>query len=162
MKKLTAYCLLFIFVFNLIGYSVILELDRHFVRQEMEEQIRLHPGACSVIEVPDNSHDLKRLSRNEIEYLGNRYDVLYEFRTLTMSVFHCIRDIREENLVKTAGLVNHKHYCLSLYEHLIKDAIPVYPVTPGKTAMSTVEFLHGHGHYDPVTPHTWSPPPELS
>lgn len=162
LKKILPSLLLVILLANIFGYQLILELDRSLVRKTMRDLIEAGTDRYTIIRVPavSGNPDLRRLDEKEIEYQGHMYDVIREFCDGSSIVFHCVRDIREENLARASARNSQKNLFSFLFQHLITQAMPAAAriETPGiSTAISYPPVVSNHSSAYRLT---HSPPPK--
>ncbi len=164
MKKAFALSLLFFILFNSMGYYILFELDKLIVRKEMNAQIFGNPTnlICLTIEKGDQNPLFHRLDDKEIEYKGRLYDVFREIDKGDSKLIFCIPDTKEEQLYAGLKRINHNKQRSSLWDHLVKIALP-------EGAKNLVYITPDILKFPPLKIHllssvlpTWSPPPELS
>ena len=126
MKRIFAFALLILFLFNTIGYYFIFEIYKYRVKKEIQNA--MHPGSVSVtiLKIVDIQQDpqFQRVEKKEFRYKGALYDVIKEVRTGRTTIFYCIHDKKEEDLLSAMNALNKNKFLLSLWQHLIKIAIP--------------------------------------
>ena len=124
LKRIFAFALLILFLFNTIGYYFIFEIYKYRVKKEIQNAI--HPGSVSVtiLKIVDIQQDpqFQRVEKKEFRYKGALYDVIKEVRSGRTTIFYCIHDKKEEDLLATMNTVNKNKFLLSLWQHLIKIA----------------------------------------
>ena len=164
LKKLFALSLLFFILFNSMGYYFLFELDKLMVRKEMNAQLS---GTalnliCLTINKGEQNPYFHRLDSKEIEYNGRLYDVFREVNKGDSKLIFCIPDTKEERLYAGLKRINHNKQRFSLWDHLVKIALP-------ERAMNLVFITPDILKFPPLKIHllssilpTWSPPPELS
>ncbi len=163
-KKILAYTLLCLFLFNTMGCFFIFEMNKYLVKREMQEVIRHQNRIFTRLVVPmaDFNPDLQRPEKHEIRYKGNMYDVVSEQRCGDAVVFYCIRDHKEEMLLAGLKKVNNTRYSLLLHDHLVKIALPLNALIlqhPCITADYPKIFVVKRYSW---FLNTWSPPPEIA
>ncbi|MGZ4054856.1 MAG: hypothetical protein ACXVPU_19140 [Bacteroidia bacterium] len=112
MKKAGIILLLFVFLFNTIGYYIVFKAEQWQLQDEISAQIRsgsIPDSDPRVTKIIINRSELKNegISENddEITYKEHLYDVAKVIKNKTSITFYCINDTREESLL--AGLDNH-------------------------------------------------------
>lgn len=159
-----AYILLFFFLFNSVGYYFIFELYKYHVKKELQTVAAKGSADLTILMITDPDHDreFQRIEKKEIRFKGFLYDVIKEVQSGRTTLFYCIHDRKEENLLATMNTVNNSKFLLSLWQHLIKIAVP--PVSVALMDQSPVKILFPHISFklSSVLLGTWSPPPELS
>jgi len=125
-KKLLAFSLLFLLLFNFMGYYIIFEVNRYQIRKEMEPStIGLRP--ITVIEIADSDtcNALRWVNDREFVYHGNLYDVIYTSPRSTKTVYYCVHDKKEENLVKAFQHANTSKLTQALWNLIVHSAVQV-------------------------------------
>jgi hypothetical protein len=147
-----------------MGYYFIFELHKYNINKEM--QTRTHKGstALTILKISDTEIDreFQRVEKKEIRYKGLLYDVIKEVPGGRTTIFYCIHDKKEENLLAVMNTVNKNKFLLSLWDHVIKIAIPHLEMPlanpyAAKIIFPRITVLLGSVHLT-----KWSPPPELS
>jgi hypothetical protein len=130
LKKAAASFLLFIFLFNSMGYYFLFEVNRALVKREMTAQMQRSGVKLSILRISDpvRNPDFKRLDKREFLYQGKMYDILKEVKKGAVSIFYCIHDEKEQKLLAGFKKVCHSKLSHFLSEHVVKTALPV----PGK------------------------------
>ena len=125
-----------------------------------------HEGNTSltVIKIfdPSGDPDFKRVERKEFRYKGALYDVIREVKSGRVTIFYCIPDKKEEDLLAAMNRVNKNKFLLSLWQHVVKiawstpdfDFTDSYPVDILFPKIS----VPLHSAFQQI----WSPPPERS
>jgi hypothetical protein len=164
LKKTLAYLLLFLFLFNTVGYYFIFELYKYHVKKEMQTQANKESGAFTIIKIADAQFDreFQRVEKKEIRYKGLLYDVIKEEQSGRTTIFYCIYDKKEENLLATMKTVNKNNFLLSLWDHMIKIAMPHFDIALTNSFPEKVLFPQISISLYSVHIAIWSPPPELS
>ena len=164
MKKQLASILLFFFLFNSTGYYFIFELYKYHVKKEMQALTAKGSVELTILRITDADHDpgFQRVEKKEIRYKGSLYDVIKEVRSGGTTIFYCIHDKKEEKLLATMNTVNKSKFLMSLWQHLIKIAIPPVNMTLMDQSPVKIVFPHISIALSPVLLGTWSPPPELA
>lgn len=109
-----------------MGYYLIFEIKKSILKKEMRSVIRNGARNYIVIKVFNVgcNKDFHRVEKNEILYKGNLYDVISETRSGASSIFYCIHDAKEEFLLVGFKKICKNSQVVSLYENLIKVALP--------------------------------------
>lgn len=131
-----------------------------------ELQSTAHSGSASptILKIVDllQDHQFQRVERNEIRYKGSLYDVIKEVQSGRTTIFYCIHDKKEEELLATMNAVNKNKFLLSLWQHLIKIAITPIDITLTTPFSVNLLFPQITIALHSVIANKWSPPPELS
>ena len=164
MKKIPAYLLLFLFLFNSTGYYFIFELHKYQVKKKIQVHADKSSAALTVIKVSGTEDDpcFQRIEKKEIRFNGSLYDVIKEVRSGETTIFYCIPDKKEENLLSVMKTINKNKFLLSLWDHVIKIAIH-HPALPlADPSVSKLLFPRISVSLRSVLLTKWSPPPEVS
>ena len=163
-KKALTFLVLLLFLFNILGYYFIFEIYKLKVKQEMRRSTHHGSTSLAVLKIidPSSDPDFKRVERKEFRYKGSLYDVIREVKSGPVTIFYCIPDKKEEDLLAAMNRVNKSKFLLSLWQHLITVAwsspglafTDTHPVDIIFPAMSVP--LHS------ALMQNWSPPPERS
>jgi hypothetical protein len=147
-----------------LGYYFIFELHKYHVKKEIQANSNKISPALTIIKIMDaeSDHEFQWVEKKEIRYKGLLFDVIKEQHRGRMTIFYCIHDKKEENLLATMNSVNKNKFLLSLWDHVIKIAITPFDMALTNTTPEEVVFpqLLVALHSVPVV--TWSPPPEHS
>ena len=164
LRKTLAYLLLFLFLFNSLGYYFIFELYKYHVKKEMQVQATKDSEVVTILKIAEAEHDpaFQRVEKKEIRYKGSLYDVIKEVQVGRTTIFYCIHDKKEEILLATMNSVNKSKFLLSLWQHLITIAIPPIQMTLTNPFPVKLLFPHISVTLPTVLIGTWSPPPEFS
>jgi hypothetical protein len=162
LKKTLAYFLLIIFLFNTMGYYFIFEIMKSHIRKEMQTRANLGSTSLTIIKISDlkNNNEFQRVEKKEIKYKGLLYDVIKEVQTGEGAIFYCIHDNKEENLLMAMKTVNGNKFLVSLWDHLIKIAIPLSDFPMTNTLFSKMIFPRISVSLRSVFLAKWGPPPE--
>lgn len=130
----------------------------------MQIQANMGSTALTILKIADAKYDreFQRVEKKEIRYKGFLYDVIKEVQIGRTTIFYCIHDKEEENLLAAMKTVNKNKFLLSLWDHLIKIAIPHYEMTLTHTYSAKVIFPRISVSLHSVLITKWIPPPELS
>ena len=163
-KKIIACILLFLFLFNTMGYYFIFELNKFFVRKEMQRITLQMPLSYTrlVVQGGVNNPDLVRIHRNEISYKSRLYDIAREEQFGPSIIFYCIPDTKEESLSAEFKRVNNNRYCLALQDHLIKIALLKPHLVLDQPKVAIIKYMPYK-----ITSYSWflsiwSPPPNVA
>ena len=124
-KKILVFSLLFLLLFNFMGYYLIFEVNRDQIRKEMKSA-SLGSHTITVIEIlnSDLVSGLRWVDKREFVYQGNLYDVIYTSVRSNKTVYYCIHDKKEESLVKAFQHANTSRLTLALWNLMVHMAIP--------------------------------------
>lgn len=102
MKNATAFFLLFIFTLNLGGTYVIFKIQQHQIRREIKQEIKKgisEKDLTSITVSSENENELIWKDHEEFSYKGMMYDVVHVEILNKTTIYHCISDIQENNLI---------------------------------------------------------------
>jgi len=161
-KKTLIFSLLFLFLFNTLGYYVIFELSKFLIKKEMREMVSRQTSAVTVLTVPDaeNNPDLRRIDKREILFKHKMYDIIREVRQGKSITFYCIRDTKEENLLAGFKKINTNRITLALLKNLITAALPEYPAKIDLSDFSLFQYFSATSSLSFISFPPLSPPPE--
>ncbi|MEI6888989.1 MAG: hypothetical protein ACOYM0_08885 [Bacteroidales bacterium] len=98
-RKLTIYFLLSLMVFQTTGFYLVFEVNRFLVKREVSARISSDSKLpIETIVVSGINPSLKFIGKNEIEYKGRMYDVVYRTRHGDSTVLYCVHDVREDTI----------------------------------------------------------------
>ena len=123
MKKILSLGIILVILTNSMGYYVIFEINRYFIRKEMRET----NGAGKkifILEIPDPMNDEKILWTDKHELIVNNhlYDVIYTYDQGNKILIYCYRDLKEENLLDLYQKANSSKITQALWHLLSKMA----------------------------------------
>ena len=130
----------------------------------MQTQSGKSPGTMTILQIADilNNSEFQRVEKKEIRYQGLLYDVIREVQNRKTTIFYCIHDKKEENLLGIMKTVNKNKFLLSLWDHIIKIAIPPFEMPASGPSALKVIFRQSSVSLHSALLAIWSPPPELS
>jgi hypothetical protein len=164
LRKTLVYAILIIFLFNSMGYYFCFELDKYLIKKEMRLAIHQKPVHYFVFKInnADHDHELRRLSKHEIEYKNQLYDVVREITKGQARVFICVHDSKEEALNSGLKMAQGRKLQVAFLDNLTKITFPESHICVYNTTMSAISYpVISVSLRSPVLP-TWSPPPEFS
>lgn len=176
MKRVFAALILLLFLFNIMGYYFVFSYNQLLVRNEMKGLIKAGYFEDSYIVLkivnPSLNPDFKRVDKGEFEYKGLLYDIVSEKKESNFTIFRCINDKNEENLLagfhhyfELASSQNNPvkaRHALALLYHVIKLALLENrwnqpPVVPEKISFLNPILPLSSIFYPPAFP-----PPEFA
>ena len=162
MKKLFTCLLLILFLFNTLGYYFIFECYKRHVRKEIQARANKNTVPLTILRIADIGFDreFQRIEKKEIRYKGSLYDVIREVQSGRTTIFYCIHDKKEEALLAAMNAVNKNKFLLSLWQHLIKIAIPPIEVDCANPIAIQVIFPQITVKLPSVIESKLNPPPE--
>ncbi|MEI7660609.1 MAG: hypothetical protein WCK34_00345 [Bacteroidota bacterium] len=174
MKKLAVIAVLTLFLVNTIGCYIVFRYNQYLIQQEMIARIRcgiFHENIVTLkILNPERDPQFRRIKDSEFSYFGRMYDQVAERKTGDTSVFFCLQDTREDDLLadysqhlrRTGNSSHQDNPMLTLLYTLFTQAlIPQHsPVLQGDGI--TFHFPVSAQVIIPVYLAPFAPPPELS
>jgi hypothetical protein len=172
LKNAFVFLLLTAFAFNIGGPFVILKIQQHQIKQEIERQIKTGIPENELTQITissENQKDLFWKDRNEFRFRGNMYDVVrVEIVNATTKVYHCIPDGQETKLIakyfkdlqKRRKDKNNRFNTVKTVKFIEKtNLLPqkLEGAVASKTAKARSVY---ENHYSPLAPEISSPPPK--
>jgi hypothetical protein len=109
MKKVAAIFLLSIFLFNTVGYYIAFQAVQYQIKAEVKSEIikGLPIDKLEIVIISKNNLSKVEWFENgdEMEYNGNRYDIVKITKNETSTTYYCMNDKQEEQLF--SNLDNH-------------------------------------------------------
>jgi hypothetical protein len=166
-----------LFLFNTMGYYFVFSYSRHLFRSEMRQCIKAgyFERSCVVLKIKDPSRcrDFERIGKDEFRYRNSLYDIVSEYRSGDTTVFICINDKKEEQLlagfhqfIENATFQNDPvkaSHAIAMNLHLIRIALitatynPLPPQNPVTLSFNNKTYFLSSILYPPP-----SPPPKFS
>jgi hypothetical protein len=164
LKKVLVYTTLALFLFNSIGYYLLFEMNQYLIKKEMSREIVKNQKPLIMLCIADveQDDDFRRIHKGEIQFKGKMYDIAREYKSGHTSVFFCLQDTREDNLM--AGLTKahlHKLY-QALWEQLTTITFPEQPIDMCSTSSARFSFPRFNASLQTTWLQTLSPPPKLA
>lgn len=159
MKKVAAYFLLSIFLFNTMGYFVVFKFSQYQIKEAIKKDIEngVIDNALTSFEI--KNADLSSINwtdgEDEFEYNGNRYDIVHQIATKNGITFFCINDAQEGKLFSNLDghIKNHvtptkpekNNSTKSLTDDVVKfcskDTFTVKAILPSTITKSFLPFI---------------------
>jgi len=161
-KQILVYIILAFFLFNSLGYFFLFELEELLVEREMAEEIQERQIPLVVLRIAGDERDagFRRTGAREIEYNGDLYDIVREYRHGDVLVFYCLRDSREEQLLAGLKTAQSHKLCHALWEQVITIPCPCPVPESGGISVSGFLFPRFISPLHSAWLRTWSPPPK--
>ncbi len=109
MKKVLSLFLLFIFLFNTVGYYFAYKSFQYQVKSEVQSEIKSGYDSDDLKTLTINKNDLHNIewfdSGKEMRYNNKMYDIVRSTETSASITFYCIHDTKEESVL--ANLEEH-------------------------------------------------------
>jgi hypothetical protein len=162
LKKVFLYFVLFLFLLNTTGYFLVFEVQKYHVKKTMQSLVKKPGNSIVILELNDSEgkREFQRTDRSEIRHNGSMYDVILEIPKGETTVFYCIHDSREENLLAMMKIMNNKKMMQLIWEQVVKIAFPRVLTEPVLLASSELEFQYLNESVFPVFLTREGPPPK--
>ena len=101
MKKIAALIVLILFMVNTMGFYIVFRYNQFVIRREMMAMI-MHgegSGKIVVLRITENDKNFRRIDKEEFAYHGKMYDMVSEDTRGDTTIFYCLHDKKEEELV---------------------------------------------------------------
>jgi hypothetical protein len=108
MKKAGSIFLLFIFLFNTMGYFIAFKINQEAIRRGMRKDIENGIINSSVSKIVIENSELASVNwieNDEFEYNNERYDLIKKSENSSNIIFYCINDSKESSLF--SGMYEH-------------------------------------------------------
>lgn len=104
MKKIVPLFLLSLFVYNIVGYTLLFKIEQYQAKEAIEEKIKstLPENLLTVVEVKKNKKNefqFLDFDEKELIYKGNRYDIVKTISTKDATFYYLLNDKQEQKLV---------------------------------------------------------------
>ena len=164
MKKAVAAFLLVLFIFNSAGYYCLYELNRFQVKKAVHSSNTTHPYSLTVLKIRDADRDpsFQRLDKLEIRFNGNMYDIIKEVKTEKFTIFYCLRDTKEEDLLAVMKTNNSEKTKPGFLMNYITLVLPHIQMAMHELTAIQIVFPHLTLNLNPIQLSTWTPPPEVT
>jgi len=175
MKKTAALFLLFIFLFNTVGYFIAFKAVQSEIKREAKTEIShdlINKKLTSITINKKKLVDIKWLeSGKEMLYNNKLYDIVKTTETSSSITFYCINDTKEESLF--ANLEDHINTHIAankpinsgnqkkVTDNVIKLYFPNEHSINFISSISAFQFFPANGTYLSTLIETDSPPPEF-
>jgi hypothetical protein len=172
LKKLAVIAVLLVFMVNTMGYLVILRYNQYLIQQEMLARIRCGAFHNKILILkilhPEQEKQFRRIEKTEFTYFGKMYDVAAEEKSGDTTVFYCLHDKKEEDLLadysiylRRNGDSTHKdNSILAMLYNLITQALIQQPTMAVQGQGIEFHFPISEQIIIPVYLVHFAPPPE--
>jgi hypothetical protein len=135
-----------------MGYFVVFRYNQYVIRKEMMARIRNgtlpHNYVLLKICNPEKEKQFRRISKTEFSWYGSMYDVVIERKNGDTTLFYCLHDKKEENLLANFSIYLKRHRdssrkansALALLHNLITQALIQNPSVPPQGQGITFHF----------------------
>ena len=174
MKRLFALALVFILLYNTLGYYLVFSYNRFLLRKEIHGLIRNHrlDDQCIILTFafPQKTMGFSRINQTEFVYKGVLYDIVSEEIHEGGITIRCLADQKESELI--AGFTHsfdllhdrnhpgHSRHLAFLLQHMIQQALPE-TIVAGTLPFPSM-FTHANRFFPLASPDITpeNPPPE--
>lgn len=176
MKKLTAYIVLILFIYNLIGYYIVFKGWQTGIRYEIKAQIRHNSKSATYQTFKFSKADLSQKKivlewekDDEFCFEQNMYDVKSRKETADSITFICINDRKEKKLIdQLQAYVNQQHNNtqskrsnpFKIFDNLVKDYCAAQLVIKNIDKGITFNKPSSSPHFYSAFLEVLSPPPK--
>ena len=158
---------------NTMGYLVIFKYNQYLIQHEMIARIRC--GAfhdkITILRIyhPELKKQFRRVEKTEFTWFGKLYDVVAEGKSGDTTIYYCLHDKKEEDLLADYALYLRRngdtsrrdHSILAMLYNLITQALIQQPSLAGQGQGTEFHFPVSNQIIFPVYPVHFAPPPEL-
>jgi hypothetical protein len=175
-KKIFSILLLFLFLFNTLGYYFVFKVNQSIIQSEIRGMIS--SGLLNVkytlvtVDHPESNPQFKMMDHNEFTYCGQLYDIVSASVKGNTTWFYCYNDKQEERLISGferiqnldpgCGSSHKTKHTTALIYHLITMALIKDPIMVDYPQPLKVTFGYTQDHPFPAFQIPLSPPPKLS
>jgi hypothetical protein len=172
LKKLAAIVVLIIFMVNAMGYLIVFRYNQYLIRQEMVARIRCGAFPDKIVLLkflhPEREKQFIRLEQTEFTYIGKLYDVVAEGKSGDTTLFYCLHDKKEEDLLADYTLYLRRNgdssqkdnSILALLYNLVTQALIQNPSIPPQGQGIAFQFPFSKILITPVYLVHAAPPPK--
>ena len=155
-----------------MGYYVVFRYNQYRLQQEMVSRIRCGEFHDKIFILklfhPERENQFLRLKDSELSYFGKLYDVIAERKSGDTTLFYCLHDKKEEDLIADYSLyLKHNgdtrrkdHSILAMLYNLITQALVQQNTLAIQGQGTPVHFCLPHQIIIPVYIVHFAPPPE--
>jgi hypothetical protein len=164
LRKAFAILLLLFFLFNSMGYYFLFELNKFQVKKEMQSRSGKKSVKFCLLKIADPEKDLsfKRIHKKEIRFKNQMYDVIKEVKNKNVTLFYCLKDSKEDNLLSAMSKNAKTNYFLSLWGQIITIALPEYSIVLEDLCSEKITYYFFKSTLSSLKVAILSPPPEVS
>lgn len=110
LNKIVSILLVLVFMFNVMGYYFVFEVNRSILRKNIRGMINSGLNREMIVTVvvdnPETNLNFKKLDQNEFSYFGRLYDIVTKTVKGNVTWFYCINDKHEERLIAGFEKIN--------------------------------------------------------
>ena len=174
MKKLAVIAILILFLVNTIGCFIAFRFNQHRIQQEMVARIRCGSFRENIVILkilhPERESQFRRIKDAEFSYFGKMYDLVAERKKGDTTLFYCLQDTREDDLLagyshflRRNGNSSHKdNPMLALLYNLFTQALIQQPSPTIQGQGITFHFPTAKQIIIPVYLVHFAPPPKTA
>ncbi|MEI6683571.1 MAG: hypothetical protein WCO44_13125 [Bacteroidota bacterium] len=174
MKKLAVIAVLILFLVNTIGCFIAFRFNQYRIQQEMVARIRCGTFQENIVILkilhPERESQFRRIKDSEFSYFGRMYDLVAERKNGDTTLFYCLQDTREDELLadysrflRRSGNSSHKdNAMLALLYNLFTQALIQQPSPAVQGQGITFHFPASTPIIIPVYLVHFAPPPKTA
>lgn len=134
--------MLIIFSFNAIGCYLVVSIQKYEARREMLQHIKAHIPDSELVHIEltfQNKNEFHWKEANEFNYKGVMYDIVKIEKSDVGTIYHCIADHREMELLKQLEIqINKDKSTKNNKNNLAKNLIKILPKIESQTESDSV------------------------
>ena len=176
MRKVVPFLLLFIFLFNTMGYFIVFKCSRFYIKETVENAIEDGVDAqflTSITVQKNEIHELEWTDENEFRYKNDFFDVFKKVEHVSAVTYYCLDDTKERNLVSALDehilknvigdkpLKNNSEKSPNLYESIKLFIHDIFVLSPVVHSYSPICYAYFHPHYSFALVKPNDQPPEF-
>ncbi len=174
-KKIAAYFLLAIFLFNTMGYFIAFQAMQFQIKSHVISEINLGIKTDAETIITINKNDISKIdweeSGKEMVYNNKRYDIVKSTENNNSITYYCINDTQEETLYSNLDehinmhIATNKPTTSHSSKNLVNDVVKIFFANQYQFSFTnkatSVCFLPFRVNYTSESITTNSPPPQF-
>ncbi len=162
MKKTSVFILLLLSLVNLFSFWYF-KLLQYQIKTEVKQTIKegVHVNALTAVDA--SNKDIKWIEANKEFYLNfHMYDIVYKEDKENKTIFYCIDDSKEKQLIESFTRTNkdHKNSLKIIVKLISMQYVPMSYTFYGKLTVNKVIFIIPCKFYSSVYDDLDTPPPQ--
>jgi hypothetical protein len=178
MKKIAPIFLLCIFLFNTVGYYIAFTAVQYQIKSEVKSEMMIDLSLDKLTSVTVNTTDQSKIQwfedGKEMEFNGERYDIVKSTKNNKSTTYYCIDDKQEETLFENLDKHINTHIAANkplknqAAKNLENDVVKIYFsnqfsfIFNDNTSSQQGSFLYNSINYISSLIEPNSPPPEFA
>jgi len=177
MKKAASILLLFVFLFNSVGYLIVFKTMQYHAKKEIKSIIKNNLKSAELVEFSFSEKDLKKIvwleKGKEFIFNGTLYDIVKTEKIDEKTLFFCINDKQEEKLFAhleeqvNLHITSDKPIKNDASKQLVKSVLEIYFFSEFQFSFKNEFNSLKYFHFNDSLPMNQSitlfiPPPELA